>query len=233
MLLMTQVRFPVRAMNELWQQVWYELILQPTAFLAQFGFSLRVQGRRNVPRAGGLLVVANHQSYLDPPLVGVAAARHLSYLAKKSLFNHQPLGWLIGSVGAVPINREAAGTEGIKTALALLKQGRAVLIFPEGGRSENGLMQPLMPGVVVLIRRSGVPILPVGVAGTYQAWPPHRTLPRLSPIAWPATGAGVAVVIGKPIHAKTLAGLPPKQMLSKLHVELLGLHQAAERIRRK
>ncbi len=216
-----------------WQHFWYELLYFPAAFAAQLGFSLRVTGQQHVPRKGGLLVIANHQSYLDPPLVGVAARRHLCYMAKKSLFDHQPLKWLISSLGAVPINQDAAGTEGIKLTLKLLKEGRAVLVFPEGTRTSDGSLHPLRPGVVILIRRSGVPILPVGVAGAYQAWPAHQLLPRLCPLGWPPTGTGVGVVVGKPIHANTLADLPPEQILSKLHAELLRLHHQAEELRRK
>jgi 1-acyl-sn-glycerol-3-phosphate acyltransferase len=220
-------------MKERWKHFWYELLYYPTAFIAMMGFSLRVRGRERVPQQGGLLVIANHQSFLDPPLIGIAVRRHLNYLARSTLFDSKPLRWLIESLGAVPINQESVGTAGIKTSLALLKEGRAVLVFPEGSRTPDGTLHPLKPGVVVLIRRAGVPILPVGIAGADQAWPTHRPRPRFSPLWYPSTGAGVAVVVGKPISSKTLADLPPEETLARLHAELLRLHHEAEKLRRK
>jgi 1-acyl-sn-glycerol-3-phosphate acyltransferase len=194
---------------------------------------MRVRGRRHVPHQGGLLVIANHQSFLDPPLVGVAIRRHLNYLARKTLFRNRLFGGLIGSVGAIPLDQVIPGTEGIKAALALLKAGKAVLIFPEGSRTPHGRMQPLKPGVVVLIRRGGVPILPVGVAGAFEAWPIHRKWPRWSPLFWPDRSHSVAAVIGEPIPTERLARLPPEQILKELATVLADLAAQAEALRRR
>jgi 1-acyl-sn-glycerol-3-phosphate acyltransferase len=220
-------------MPERWKPWWYELLYYPAAALFFGLLSLRVKGRRHVPQSGGLLVLANHQSYFDPPLIGVAVRRRLSYVAKKSLFGSRFFGWFINSLGALPINAEASGTEGIKAALSLLKAGKAVLVFPEGGRTDNGVIQPLKPGIIVLIRRAGVPVLPVGVAGVYEAWPMHRKLPRLAPIFWPAGSGTAAAVVGQPIAAEKLSRLPPDQMLADLHQVLVQLRAEAEHLRRR
>lgn len=217
-------------LSERLRAIWYELLYYPASLLALLCFGLRIKGGPRVPNCGGLLVIANHQSYLDPPLVGMAVRRRLSYLARKSLFTVPGLAWLIRSLGAIPINQET-GTEGIKATLALLNAGKAVLVFPEGGRSRDGTIQPLKPGIVILIRRAGCAILPVGIDGAYDIWPAAQAFPKPAPFCRPGPRRGIAVVVGNPIPAKTLAALPPEQMLSQCHEILERLRCQAERLR--
>jgi 1-acyl-sn-glycerol-3-phosphate acyltransferase len=202
--------------------------------LALLGFSMRVRNAHRVPRKGGVLLIANHQSFLDPPVIGIAAnQRHLNYLARKTLFKVPAFAALIETLGAVPINQEMSGTEGIKTTLALLRAGKAVLVFPEGARTGDGKIHDLKPGIVVLIRRAGVPILPIGIAGAYESYPIHAKKPKFAPLFLPANERGVAVVFGEPMDPKTLAALPPEKMLAKCHAVLSDLYQQAEQLRRK
>jgi 1-acyl-sn-glycerol-3-phosphate acyltransferase len=215
-----------------WKFVWYELLYYPAVLLAVFLLSLRVLGRRLTPKRGGLLIIANHQSYLDPPLIGIAVRRHLSYVAKKPLFKSRLFAWFIDSLGAVPIDQEASGVEGIKTSLNLLKAGKAVVIFPEGSRTPDGQIKPFKPGIVVLIRRAGVPVLPVGIAGAYEAWPMHRKLPRLLPLVSPWHPEGISVVIGRPIPAQKLKHLEPQAIVARLYDVIADLRARAERLRR-
>ncbi|GBD37537.1 1-acyl-sn-glycerol-3-phosphate acyltransferase [bacterium HR36] len=164
-------------------------------------FSVRTWGYRNVPRQGGLLVVANHQSFLDPVLIGMAVRRRLLYLARKTLFANAFFSWLIQSFGAIPIDQEKPTTEGIRTALELLRQQEAVVIFPEGERTPHGQMQALRPGVTLLVRRGQVPVLPIGIAGAFDVWPRHQPLPRLCPLwsTWSCCrGSGRTATEAKP-----------------------------------
>ena len=211
----------------------YQTLYSPTALLATMLFSLRFTGRRHVPRQGGLLVIANHQSALDPPLLGVVIPRRLRYLARKTLFKPRPFAWFIEALGAVPLNQESGGTEGLKTAIRLLRAGEAVVIFPEGARTPDGILHPLKPGVVALIRRAMVPVLPVGIAGAFEAWPIHKYVPRLAPLFLGPDEAAIGIAIGRPIAAETLKPLPPEAMLSLLHQRLVELRDEAERIRNR
>jgi 1-acyl-sn-glycerol-3-phosphate acyltransferase len=113
-----------------------------------------------------------------------------------------------------------------------LKAGKAVLIFPEGTRTPDGVIHPLMPGIVALLRRVDVPILPVGIAGAYQGWPARQPAPQFAPLLAPARH-GIAVVVGKPIDASALKKLPPKEILKILHGKLQELFEQAERLRAK
>src|SRR5262245_65834184 len=106
------------------------LLYQSVFFLSfssfSLGWSLRVRGRQNIPRTGPVLVIANHQSFLDPLLVGLASPRHLSFLAKKSLFDHGLFSFLIRCLHAVPIDQEGVGKDGLKAILQQLHEGRGV-----------------------------------------------------------------------------------------------------------
>jgi 1-acyl-sn-glycerol-3-phosphate acyltransferase len=213
--------------------LWYEFMYWKTLTIATLGFSLRVSGRRNVPRRGPALLIANHQSFLDPLVIGIAARRHLCFLARKTLFRNRVFGTLLSSLNTVPVDQEGVAKEGLKTILDELKQGSAVLVFPEGQRSWDGQLQPLKPGIQLLIKRTKAPIIPIGVAGANIALPRGKTRVKFSPFFLPATDASVAVVIGKPLDAERIAHLPREEMMDTLFQELQKVHAAADRLRRK
>ena len=143
---------------------------------------LEVRGLSNVPNEGPMLVASNHASFVDPPLVGSVLPIRLRYLAKESLFRVPLLGFLIRTLGAVPVAREDSQRAGavMKLLLALLKEGECVLLFPEGSRTEDGRLKPLEAGVAYLSVKTGVPVLPVYVKGSFEAWPKGKALPRPS-----------------------------------------------------
>jgi 1-acyl-sn-glycerol-3-phosphate acyltransferase len=165
------------AQRSLAKTLWYNGLQALARLAAVLLLRVRVYGRRHAPRSGGLLVCANHQSHLDPVLVGLALDRRLNYLARDTLFGFAPFRWLIQSLDAIPIDREGLGLAGIKETLRRLKRGEAVLIFPEGTRTADGKVGPLKPGFVALARRGRVPLLPVGIAGAFEAWPRSQPLP--------------------------------------------------------
>ncbi len=196
-------------------------------------FSIRFAGQRHVPMQGSLLVVANHQSFLDPVIVGLAVKRHLCYLARKSLFKHRWLSWIMYRLGAIPLDQDGPATEGIKATLQLLRRGEAVVLFPEGSRTPDGQVHELKSGIALLLRKAKVPILPVGIAGAYEALPIWRKYPRFAPLGWPGLDAGIAAVIGPVIPCEKLLSLPTEEMLRHLQGVLAELKEQAERIRKK
>jgi 1-acyl-sn-glycerol-3-phosphate acyltransferase len=127
-----------------------------------------------------VLLVANHQSHLDPVLVGLACPRRLKYLARHDLF-FWPFSWWIRALGAVPIDRRGS-FGGLKTTLKLLQQNEAVLVFPEGSRTYDGRLQKLHPGFCLLARRSGATIVPIAVDGAFDSMPRGSAIPRPCPI---------------------------------------------------
>jgi 1-acyl-sn-glycerol-3-phosphate acyltransferase len=195
-------------------------------------WSLRTEGRQHVPRTGPALLIANHQSYLDPILVGLSTRRHLCYLARKSLFNNPLFAWLIRMHNAVPIDQDGIGKEGIRAILEQLQRGQAVVVYPEGNRTEDGEMQPLKPGIQLLIKRTEAPIVPVGIAGAYDAWSRWRRLPLPAPLFLPASHRCIAVSVGKPLAARHFAQLPREQSLAELHQAIETQWRRAQRLRR-
>jgi 1-acyl-sn-glycerol-3-phosphate acyltransferase len=217
---------------------WCSWLLYETSYWSSvvgftLGFSFRGEGRRNVPLTGPALLIANHQSFLDPLAVGTVARRHLCFLARKTLFRNRFFGGLIRRVYAIPVDQEGVAKEGLKAIVDQLKAGRAVLVFPEGERTSTGKLQPLKPGVLLLIKRVEVPIIPVGIAGAYDALPRTRKWPKLSPIFLPATGADIAVSIGKPIPSERFRDMPREKVLEELHDELRRATERAQQMRRK
>ena len=211
----------------------YEATYWVSMALMTLGFSLRSKGRQRVPRVGPALIIANHQSFLDPILVGLCSRRHLCFLARKTLFRFRPYGWFIRTLGAVPIDQEGVGKEGLRTILEELRAGRAVVIFPEGTRTPDGAMHELRPGIHLLIKRTQAPIVPVGIAGAFQAMPVGQTFPSPAPLFLPASKSTLAVAVGRPLDARHYGAMNRDAALAELFAELQKVAQQAERLRRK
>ena len=179
-------------------------------------YRLRVWGRERVPAAvvngkpQPFIIALNHQSHFDPVLAGKATPkRHLSFIARATLFVNPVFGWAIKALGAFPINQKAADTQAIRETLAQLEMGRAVLIFPEGSRTPTGAIHPVKRGVWLLISRSKCPVLPVAIEGAFDAWPRKASFPRL-------IGQRIALNVGEPIAAETLLAMGPQAGLAHL-----------------
>ena len=117
----------------------------------------------SVPKEGPLILASNHMSYLDPPLIGYTAFREVYFLAKPGLFSGSKcFAWLIKAYNAISI----AGTEGLRIAVKLLKQGKAIVIFPEGTRSRRGVLLPFNPGMSYLAISLNIPVVPVHITNS-------------------------------------------------------------------
>ena len=219
--------------SPLWRRFIFRASYSMCSAVFTLGFSVRTAGMENMPLEGPALVVANHQSFVDPVLVGLAARRELIYLARRTLFKNPFFTALIRAYNAVPIDQEGLGLDGIRTIFAQTQLGRAVLIFPEGERTPHGAMQPFKPGIHLLIKKTQATIVPVGIAGAYDAWPIWRSYPIPAPLFLPARPGAIGVVIGEPVPASHFAELPRDKALAELTARIAALHGQAERLRRK
>jgi 1-acyl-sn-glycerol-3-phosphate acyltransferase len=215
----------------LFQRFCYGCVRVGGSFIFSYGFGYRSRGWRHVPKHGPVLLVANHQSFFDPVIVGMATPRHLSYLARKTLFRNRFFAWAIRTLQAVPVDQESTGIDGIRAVLRLLRAGKAVLIFPEGNRTPDGRMQPLQAGIQLLIKRSGAPVVPVGIAGAFDAWPRSRKVPALAPVFLPCQTNTIACVIGPPIDTKALGEQSREEQLETLFARIADVQREAERLR--
>jgi 1-acyl-sn-glycerol-3-phosphate acyltransferase len=160
------------------QGVLYTLLKPLAVFAMRRLFRLSSVGRHHVPATGPVLLIANHLSVLDPPLVGGATERQLSFLAKAELFEIPLFGRLIRALNARPVRREGADASALREALRTLAEGRALLIFPEGTRGTEGELRPAKAGAGMLAVLSGAAVVPVYITGSGRAWPKGRRLPR-------------------------------------------------------
>lgn len=199
-------------MSDLWYQ--FNFCTVYTAFT--LGFSYRSVGSLNMPKQGPVLVIANHESFLDPLAVGLAVRRQLHYLARKTLFRSPVFGTFLRSVGCVPVDQDGVAKEGLRTSIDLLQAGKTLLIFPEGERTWTGQMQAFKPGLSLILKKVPVPIVPVGVAGAFEAYPRTKLVPRLSPLFWAPSGRDVAASVGKVIQPEAYAKMPREELLEFL-----------------
>jgi 1-acyl-sn-glycerol-3-phosphate acyltransferase len=197
------------------RQLWYATVRNCCWLVARTAFRLRVIGKEQIPQDGGVLVLSNHQSHLDPVLLGIASPRQLHFLARETLF-FWPLSWMIESLGAIPISRKGTALSGLRTSLKVLKDQQPLLLFPEGTRTRDGNLQPLQPGFCLIARRSQATLVPVAVAGSFDALPRGSIAPRFRPIV---------VAFGTPIYPgevldkdnQQLADLVTERLVEALH----------------
>ncbi len=155
-----------------------EIFLPLVGLVGRAYFGVRFEGVENIPLEGPLIIAPNHVTYVDPPLVALAARRPIYFMAWKRLFDVPLFGRLIRFLRAFPLETDSADPTAVRGAARLLKAGQAVMIFPEGGRTLDGRLQRFKPGAFRLACSQGAPILPVTIVGGHESWPPQRTLPR-------------------------------------------------------
>ena len=214
----------------LWYGWWYFALL----FYFTLGNSYRFTGRRNEPKTGPALLIANNESYIDPLLVALASPRHVHFLARANLFRGLP-GRFLRSVNTHPVDQEGFAREGLKAMIELLGAGWPVLVFPEGERSWDGAMRPFRPGVHLIIKKTHCPIVPCGIAGAHETMPRARRLPvpGLSPLFLPPGHATMAVSVGQPLDGALFAKMPRDEAMTRLFDAVKTEQERAEQLRRK
>jgi 1-acyl-sn-glycerol-3-phosphate acyltransferase len=138
----------------------------------------RIEGMENVPSRGAFLLASNHLSFLDPPALGCQLPRNLHYFARDTLFKG-PLGFLIRSLNSIPVNRDQLDLGTLRKVLKVLGEGHPLLVFPEGTRSEDGLLGEGKKGVGMLLAKSKVPVLPARIFGSYEIMGKGKIVPRI------------------------------------------------------
>ena len=170
---------------------WYLLGYSLSKAIAKTFFNYRVIGAENMIEEGPCIIAANHCSSLDPPLVGIACRRAIHYLGKKSLLDWPVLGPIFPQLNVIPVDQKNADRSALVGAIRVVKNGGAVLIFPEGSRSPDGKLQPAQPGIGMIVAKTGAPVVPVRVFGSFEAFPRGRATPRR---------LSITAVVGQPLR---------------------------------
>ena len=198
---------------------WFQVLLWSSfrvllQFLAILFFGVRIYGRENIPRKGPALLLTNHQSFLDPWLIGIALYRQIHFVARESLFRGGFVQYVLERTNAFPIKRGRADASAMRESLNCLAKGYLLNLFPEATRTKDGSIGPVGAAVSVIIRRAKVPVIPIVIDGAFEAWSRNRILPRC---------CRIRVIYGKPIPAEQLEGLSADEMAAVIRKEMIRL----------
>lgn len=162
--------------------------------LVRIYFDRRVYGVENIPAKGPFIFASNHDSYLDPVLLGtsVKCSRWFNYLAKKELFSTRLKEWYFRQIHALPLDREDGDLAAIKMVLRLLRSGRPLILFPEGTRSRGKGLQPAKPGLGFIVSKAMIPVVPAYIEGSYEAMPEGVSSIKKR--------SAINIFIGKPLY---------------------------------
>jgi 1-acyl-sn-glycerol-3-phosphate acyltransferase len=207
--------------------IYYVLLRWFFCIVSRIIYRAKAFDAHHVPEFGAVILAANHQSYLDPPMLTIRVPqRHLNFVAKEGLFKFKPFAIAIRGLNALPIRDDAGDLQAIKETVSRLNQGRAILIFPEGSRCPDGAVDKFKRGTGLLIKKAKCRVVPAAIEGAFDAWPIHKALPRLF-------GCRVYVKYGPPIEYEELmkAGSEGAMELVRQKVDVLR-RELREQLRR-
>jgi 1-acyl-sn-glycerol-3-phosphate acyltransferase len=184
--------------------------------ISKLALRRKIAGKNNMPRRGACIVVANHVNLVDSPLIGISLGRRAYFMAKEDLFHSRIIGWLAEQFGAFPVARGKLNRRAGRTAVELLANGQALIIYPEGQRSLDGKLGPAYSGAALLAMKSNVPIVPVGIIGTSQ----------LKGKWWFLRRPKITFNIGQPFNLPTFTDKPTKEEITGMTRDIM-LHIAA------
>jgi 1-acyl-sn-glycerol-3-phosphate acyltransferase len=185
---------------------------------------MSIEGREHLPTTGGYVIAPVHRSYVDTPISACISRRRIRYMGKDSMWKFASVGKLISALGAFPVSRGTVDREALMRCLAVLDAGEPLVLFPEGERKDGPTVQPLFDGAAYLASKSGVPIIPVGIAGS------DRVMPRGAKFIFPRK---VKIVIGAPLRVEVVENGRAsrnaiKATTAQLHVEIQRLYDEAQ-----
>ena len=173
---------------------------------------LRIVDAHKIPKSGTFILAPSHRSTLDIPVAAATTRRRMMYMGKDSMWKIKPIGVLLTALGSFPVTRGSADLEALKRCIAVLERGDPLVLFPEGTRHHGRVIEPLFDGAAFIAYKTGVPIFPVGIAGSEEIWPPGTKLPR---------PRKCVAVVGDAIYPKDLNGArATREMMSEFTLEL-------------
>ena len=171
----------------------YKIVVFVTYLIYRALYRFEIEGLENYPE-GSAIIAPNHSSFLDPPAMGIACPQEVHCLAKAYLFKNPIMGWILRRINTHPVSGDAGDLGVLKRVAEFLNQGKQVIIFPEGSRSEDNQIAPLKRGIALLASTSKCKVVPVKITGAYEAWPRRKSFPKL----W----GKIKVTFGKPLDWK-------------------------------
>jgi len=193
--------------------LWYTSVRLVVAGGPSVAYRLRMENRDRLPATGGYILAPSHRSMMDIPLTAWLSKRELRYMGKASLFKLPIAGSFFRSLGGFAVARDGTDRKALRDAMGMLNAGDVLLLYPEGTRQRGPKISALQPGAAYLALRAGVPIVPVGIAGTEEILRSHR-------VKWPRFGR-VVMVVGDPIVSPSRdSGVVPREQVEALTAQL-------------
>ena len=209
----------------LWHLIHWSLFASTLWLWLKVCYRYRRQGLERVPRTGSVLFVANHQSFLDLAMAGAGPrCRHFYTFARASLYRSRAFRWFIAPYNAIPLQRGVSDIKALRRGIDLLLADQGLWIFPEGTRSDDVVVGPFLPGMMLMLRKARPTVVPVAIDGTFEAWPRTRTLPR--------PFGRVTMEFGTPIPPQVLLDMGTEAALEHLRQTVESMRRALEQRRR-
>lgn len=186
----------------------FKIILYPL-------YRIRSYGTENFPRKGPVLLLCNHQSFLDPILCQLPIVRTIHCVAKDTLYDNKFMNWMLRKIYAIPIKRGQADLASMRRIMSVLKDGGAVCLFPEGTRTPDGRIIGIKAGFSLLSRKTNAKVVPAIVDGGFECWPRHKKLPR--PLG------KIGIIYGAPILPEEIKGLTDDEFAQIIRGRLIQL----------
>ncbi|QDU33587.1 1-acyl-sn-glycerol-3-phosphate acyltransferase [Poriferisphaera corsica] len=175
---------------------------------------------KNIPLEGATIVVCNHQSYLDPILLGIGSRKRPFWsLARSGLFENKFFGLLIKLLSAIPVEQGDGDIKAMRDCLEVLKHNEALILFPEGARCEDGKIAPFEPGFMLLVKRTKANVIPAAIEGAFDVWPRGQKKP--------SKGKHIGVNFGQPISNEEICSMKGKQATKFIQEKVEELFQDA------
>ncbi len=204
----------------LWGRFNYRFVWSLLWIITKVWFRFTVVGRENLPATGAYILAPVHRSYLDTPVGGMVTARRQRFLGKESLWRNWFLGGFLTIVGGFPVERGTADRAALRACQDVLERGEPLVMFPEGTRQWGAVVEAdkMHHGPAFVAARAGVPIVPMGIAGTDHAMPPGARW--IKPVK-------AVMVVGEPIPAPLVEGRVPRRVVTDLTEQVRQGIQAA------
>ena len=210
--------------NGLGARVFYTVCYWIVIPITRLYTRMTINGREHVPKRGAFVLAPVHRSYVDTPIAGCVTTRRLRFMGKDSMWKNRQFGWLFSALGGFPVTRGTADREALSRCIAVLEGGEGLVLFPEGERKQGPTVHPLFDGAVYIAIKAGVPIVPVGIAGS------EKVMPKKAKFVYPRK---VHIEVGPPIPPPVApdGGRIPraayKEHSDRLHAELQRLFDLA------
>lgn len=209
----------------LWRLLVWQFMQQLAKLILKVLYRAKSFGHENIPLEGPVLYLSNHQSFYDPILLGLGSSkRHFYSLGRSTLYDKKWSAFMGNITNSIPVEQGAGDVKAMKKCIEVLKDGQALMLFPEGARTLDGEIHPFETGAMLIIKRAKPQVVPVAVEGPYDIWPRGQKRPKLR--------GRMGIMYGDPIPAEELTKIPAEDAMEMLRQRVVSMRaELADKIK--